>query len=411
MIVPAGQSRIVRAAPRLRASQIDRLVLEGDEHEFDNSCFVPPNRPRSATVAILSEEPASDMTSMRFYVPAAFPSLPQRVINLVEWTGSEVENDSERPHLVIVTGTVFDTQIDWLRRYAREGGTILIAAATAADLTGVYALLEQPATEVAEAEVDDYAMLTDIDFSHPLFAALDDPRFSDFTKVRFWKHRKIAEPSLPEARVLARFDDGDPAIVQTSLGDGRVILLTAGWHPKDSQLATSTKFVPMLNGLVDDVAGILERRTTYVVGEPVPLSEFDLSAGEIDAVRLPTEERLPMADDADSFTDTEAPGVYRFLSPEPVDEETASLLSFAVNLDPAESRTSPISEDALTSAGVRLTAAAAMPISDTAAQRQLRAAELENRQKLWRWMVVAVIAILLAETLLASRAARRQLAS
>ena len=44
-------------------------------------------------------------------------------------------------------------------------------------------------------------------------------------------------------------------------------------------------------------------------------------------------------------------------------------------------------------------------------QRQLRAGELENRQKLWRWVVIAVIALLLLETLLASRAARSQLAS
>jgi hypothetical protein len=35
-----------------------------------------------------------------------------------------------------------------------------------------------------------------------------------------------------------------------------------------------------------------------------------------------------------------------------------------------------------------------------------QAAELENRQKLWRWLVVAALVVLLLETLLAGRLTR-----
>jgi hypothetical protein len=44
-----------------------------------------------------------------------------------------------------------------------------------------------------------------------------------------------------------------------------------------------------------------------------------------------------------------------------------------------------------------------------AAKRQVRVqtADLENRQKLWRWLILGTLAVLLAETYLAGRAARR----
>ena len=43
---------------------------------------------------------------------------------------------------------------------------------------------------VAEAAVDRYALLTQLDFEHPVLAPFNEPRFSDFTKIHFWKLNK-----------------------------------------------------------------------------------------------------------------------------------------------------------------------------------------------------------------------------
>jgi anti-sigma-K factor RskA len=40
-------------------------------------------------------------------------------------------------------------------------------------------------------------------------------------------------------------------------------------------------------------------------------------------------------------------------------------------------------------------------------QALMQAAEAESRQKLWRWFIAATLAVLLVETALAGRAARR----
>jgi hypothetical protein len=96
---------------------------------------------------------------------------------------------------------------------------------------------------VHEAQVRNYAMLAEIDFRHPLFAPFADPRFSDFTKIHFWKYRKLDARDLPNARTLAKFESGDPALLEVPVGKGKVFVLTSGWQPEDSQLALSTKFV------------------------------------------------------------------------------------------------------------------------------------------------------------------------
>ena len=61
-------------------------------------------------------------------------------------------------------------------------------------------------------------MLGQIDFEHPIFAPFAEARFSDFTKIHFWKHRRLETDQIPGARVVARFDNGDPAFVQVPVG-------------------------------------------------------------------------------------------------------------------------------------------------------------------------------------------------
>ena len=82
-------------------------------------------------------------------------------------------------------------------------------------------------------------------------------------------------------------------------------------------------------------------------------------------------------------------------------------LSFAVNLSPEESRTAPMAADALSNLGVPVKSApttlAAAPKADQAATLMTAANELEGRQKLWRWVLLAALGFVLIETWLAGR--------
>ena len=50
------------------------------------------------------------------------------------------------------------------------------------------------------------------------------------------------------ATVLARFEAGDAAVVEKAEGKGRLVVFASGWQPADSQLARSSKFVPLMTG-------------------------------------------------------------------------------------------------------------------------------------------------------------------
>jgi len=81
---------------------------------------------------------------------------------------------------------------------------------------------------------------------------------------------------------------------------------------------------------------------------------------------------------------------------------------FAVNLPLEESRTAPMSRDELSRLGVPLQTTSPLPVAQTKQmQIHLQRAELENRQKLWRWLIVGVLAIMFAEILLSGWLARR----
>jgi hypothetical protein len=80
----------------------------------------------------------------------------------------------------------------------------------------------------------------------------------------------------------------------------------------------------------------------------------------------------------------------------------------AVNLDPAESRTAPLAVEEFEKHGTPVAAPSRPAAAPSAASESLAAAaEAEGRQKLWRWLLAGVFAVLLFETLLGTRTARR----
>ncbi len=106
---------------------------------------------------------------------------------------------------------------------------------------------------------------------------------------------------------------------------------------------------------------------------------------------------------ARQFTETDLPGIYTAVF-------GGKERRFAVNLPLDESRTAPMSPDELARLGVPLQTPAEFSAAQTPSperERHLQQAELENRQKLWRWLIVGVLAVTLGEIILTGWLARR----
>jgi anti-sigma-K factor RskA len=105
------------------------------------------------------------------------------------------------------------------------------------------------------------------------------------------------------------------------------------------------------------------------------------------------------------FVETDVPGIYQAAWGD-------RHRQFAVNLPVEESRIAPMPVDALARLGVPLGPAAEPKAAPARTQhRELPRAELENRQKLWRWLLAAALAITLVEILLSGWLSRRPPAS
>ena len=391
--VPAGQARVAR--PSAPPAGSERLVLSGDEVEFDNTLFILPAQPVQVPLLYVGNDAHDDTGGSFYYLARAFQKTPAlRVeINPVRGDASVPAFRLQQSQMIVLGEGVEEAALQGVREFARSGKIVLAPLAKAEDAQIVARLLETPAFTAAEAPVKDYAMFAQIDFQHPIFAAFADPRFSDFTKIHFWKHRRFDAAILPNARVVASFDDKTPAIVEVPLGQGRVVILASSWRPTDSQLALSSKFVPLLYGLLEQSSNLPPRKAQYFVGDEIPLPPGPqaLTVRKPDGVEIP----IPAGG---SFKETDQPGAYQVMP---------GTLRFVVNLTPDESKLALLGSERLSSLGVPL-AATPKPASPHALKdaAKAQAAELENRQKLWRWLVVGALVVLLLETLLAGRLTR-----
>ena len=120
-------------------------------------------------------------------------------------------------------------------------------------------------------------MLGEIAFDHPLFASLAGAQFNDFTKIRFWKYRRIDADRWANRACWHGSRTAMPPSSRNSIGKGRLVVLASGWQPADSQLARSSKFVPLMSALLE-------------LGNPRPVVAANQRVGD----RVP----LPVADDA-----------------------------------------------------------------------------------------------------------------
>jgi hypothetical protein len=406
--VPPGQSRVVKLPRAERHLRADRIVLRGDDHDFDNTHYVVPPQKQAVTILFAGPSAADDPQGMRYYLEIATAGDPLREVTiapLADDAASQLASDSP-PQLAVVTGAVSAEQTKELMAFAERGGTVLVAVADR--MLGESLTVLAPGMSIAEevepqpqSEQESFLLFGEIDFRHPLFAPFAMPRYSDFTKIHFWRHTSLAispELSAPEssAQVAARFDNGEPALVDVPVGKGRTLVLASGWSPDDSQLALSSKFVPLVGALVDLACDTGQGIGGVTVGQPV---ELPTEAAAPYVVHPPTGKPVQLAAGQNVFAQTDAPGIYRASA-------AKREISFAVNLPLAESNTAPVALEQLEQFGVRmgteLTTAERLD-----QQRQARDVELENRQKIWRWLLIAALGFVILETWWAGRASRQ----
>lgn len=408
--VPPGQSRVL-IPPKLQAGVTSStLLLTGDDDDFDNRVFVAETAPETRLVVFCGPESANDVEGARFYLDRLFAASQRFHIEIREPREINVASADAQPTLIVMTSPDGE-QKPLILKHLENGGTVVIAAPTAESTQECLTLCGRDGLTVVEAAVPKYAMFGEIDFDHPIFAPFAESQFSDFTGIRFWKHRTMgglnttnskstgetADQANSTDRILVRFDDGDAAIAELSALRGKIIVFASGWQPADSQFARSSKFPMLVFRILEHSSGIATRTGSQDVGTPLAWPTISqVESSSTGSVRLPDgTERASLSLDQ-PFLATHVPGIYTMSIPGRSEQ-------IAVNLSANESRTSPLTMEQLESYGLKLTGREHVgpPHILRQRQRQLQLVEMEQSQKLWQQLLIAVIGILLLETLVA----------
>ncbi|MGB7328236.1 MAG: BatA domain-containing protein [Rubripirellula sp.] len=401
--VPPGQTRIVPMESP--GPGVTNLRIAGDANDFDNVRYISIDPPKEQTVAFVGDQAKSKREpreQLLYYLQRVPMSDDSRSVSVKEVTPQELASEpfaaelspAEYP-LIIVARSLETDSVATLKSYLDRGGRVLFVLddpKSASDLGTTLGSMTGESIKVTEAAERDYHMWSRIDFSDPIFRPMSDPQFNDFTKVRFWSHRNV-EGLDEQWKTVTQFDDGQIAMGRRTMGDGELMLATFGWQPSASQLALSTKFIPLISGWLGN-SNAPSDRASISLGDTFPIPPTPTST-----ITTPDGETTSYSSDEDASV-VDRPGIYTWTDGDDVRR-------IAVNLPESESQTDPIGEELLEQFGV-LTGKPVNEEQAKATERQLRDRELETRQKIWQWMLVTALAMIGIETWWGGRLSRRQ---
>lgn len=277
-----------------------------------------------------------------------------------------------------------------LDAFVREGGGVVVVIGRELSTRGAVIPLGVATVDgSADRFADRGGTFGDVQNEHPLFEAFRETPTA-LTSARFLRYAR-ADPATG-SDVLARFDDGLPAVFERRDGAGRVVTLTMPLDTRTGDLPLQPAFLPFLRRLVLHTSG----------HSAAPLWQLTSEAWALPpnlrdpAVSTPSGEILrPTGTDtvAAAVPLTER-GVYAAYAGAVNGEPVATV---AANVSPTESDLTPVDARELL-VGVSVSdegeAALAGPAGDI---------ELEKRQGIWRWLLMAAALLLVAESLLANR--------
>ncbi|HQZ18001.1 MAG TPA: BatA and WFA domain-containing protein [Vicinamibacteria bacterium] len=278
-----------------------------------------------------------------------------------------------------------------LARFVREGGGLLATSPPAGLRGDAAALLPGSWGENVSRLADRGASLGFVDLDHPALFVFKQARGFDFSRARFLQYRRFkAEADLKDGslKVLARFDDGREALLEASVGSGRVLAFASPLDGLMSDLPVQPLFLPLVHELARYASAHQDAPLYHRVG-----GAFDLGdgrdaapAGRPATVISPSGRRQTLEASVLGLELDEA-GFYE------ASRGSAPPRAIAVNIDTSESDLTSLDLEEL-EAALRPTGPAEGPA------RSATPLEDGARQSWWRASLLAVILLMALESLL-----------
>ena len=125
--VPPGQSRIV-AAPKLPEGALgERLVLSGDDDDFDNTIYFVQPKPEQVNILFLGDDSDKDPAQLLYYLKRAFQQTRRQTVQVnARPAGAPLAQPGiTSAHLLIADDVLNQNQFNVALQFLTNGGTAL----------------------------------------------------------------------------------------------------------------------------------------------------------------------------------------------------------------------------------------------------------------------------------------------
>jgi hypothetical protein len=319
---------------------------------------------------------------------------------LVPRAAEDITADDLQPGAVIVLN---DAQVssglaDRLGRFVERGGGLLVIASQ----HGTWpqdraAVLPAIIGEPVDRSRGQAARLVGLEYGHAVFEPFRAPRSGDFSAARFYGYRAMT--LQPGAAVLARFDDGSPALVERHAGAGRVLVWASSLDLEWNDLAVKPIFLPFIHQVARYLAAYRQPEPWLTVGEVLdPARTMAGHPNDVRTVISPSGQRISLDPEGGDVVELVEQGFYELRGQSTGPGPAATV---AANVDLNESDLTSIDPKEMVAAvGGRGTAA------EGGGTAELSDATREATQRVWWYLLFAAALFLGAETVVGNRLSR-----
>jgi hypothetical protein len=231
--------------------------------------------PSSSRVALVSDDDQEAFYVQKALSPSAGGNFTKQVDLIGTLQAGTANLFGYDAVIVNLKGQLPAALLSSLRSYVNSGGAVLFMMRPNIDMrdfsekiaSAIFRLQVTEAPPTPTPQAGKY-LLNKFDFDHPLFSPYKQFTADKLPQAEFLGHFRTAEEA--STRVLARFSDNMPAVLEGSVGKGKALLYTFSLDNRFSDLVNRPFMVILLN-----------RSIEYLVSEPLNQRENIVSGTEV----------------------------------------------------------------------------------------------------------------------------------
>ena len=366
-------------------------VVSGD-FAPDNRFYFTLNRETPAKALIV--ESASRGRSDSLHLQSALTTNDDLPFTFTLKTTGAVDPSGIAEYSLVVlndAGLISGALADALMKFVEAGGQVIASTGprtTVESFNALQRIMPASLREAVQTKAGESVAITNVKFDHPIFEVFQESgRLAAAHVIGYFR----SEPAAT-ATVLARFEDGSPALVESRTGKGRVLLFTSSLGPSWNDLPLTPLYLPFIHQMVR-YAGARDDNSWYGLGQTFTVRKE--ANGQLPPVDTPAGARLSEArntPDGDLLVTARELGFYRL--------RYSNQPGFAaVDTDGAEGDFTKLNFAEFVAGVTGGTGAG----EGSDANRNLSGAEVEGRQRVWWSLLFLALLLLLAESVLARR--------